>query len=134
MAQGHISLSKREFLLAGLVVEISAHPGASARASAAGGPASPSARETAGDGAVVRAHTSAREGGLTARSGDGGRANRSARPPAMPATVLRRVFGSEAGERWRGTGGGRGSWGWGQFDWWRPRVAGPRRSGGCSRR
>jgi hypothetical protein len=45
-----------------------AHPGASA----AGGPAGPSARETMGDGAVARAHTSARGGGLTARSSDGG--------------------------------------------------------------
>jgi hypothetical protein len=39
------------------------------RVSAAAGP---SARETAGDGAVAWAHTSAREGGLMARSGDGG--------------------------------------------------------------
>jgi hypothetical protein len=52
--------------------EILAHPGASARAGAAGGPAGPSSRETAGDGAVAWAHTSAREGGLTARSDNGG--------------------------------------------------------------
>jgi hypothetical protein len=54
---------KRVFLLAG-PGEILAHPGASARAGAAGGPAGPSARETAGDGVVARAHTSAREGGF----------------------------------------------------------------------
>jgi hypothetical protein len=76
---------KREFLLAG--------PGGDF------GPVGPSVRETAGDGAVAWAHTSAREGGLTARSGDGGGGNRSARPPAMPTTVLRRGSGSEAGER-----------------------------------
>ena len=62
---------KRVFLLAG-PGGILAHPGASARAGAAGGPAGPSSRETAGDGAVAWAHTSAREGGLTARSDNGG--------------------------------------------------------------
>jgi hypothetical protein len=72
---------RREFLLAGPGGEILAHPGASARASAAGGP---SARETAGDGTMARAHTSAREGGLTAWSIDGGGERSSrARPPVQ---------------------------------------------------
>jgi hypothetical protein len=35
-----------------------------ARTSTVGGPAGPSARETVGDGAVARAHTSARGGGV----------------------------------------------------------------------
>jgi hypothetical protein len=48
----------------------------------AGGPSSPSARETAGDGDVAWAHTSAREGGLMARSDDGGGERwTGARPP-----------------------------------------------------
>jgi hypothetical protein len=46
--------------------EILAHPGA------AGGPAGSSVREMVGNGAMVRAHTSARGGGLTAWSSDGG--------------------------------------------------------------
>jgi hypothetical protein len=41
-----------------------AHPGASARGGAAGGPLGPSAGETVGNGAVAWAHTSARGGGV----------------------------------------------------------------------
>jgi hypothetical protein len=41
-----------------------------ARAGVAGDPRGPSAGKTSGNGAVARAHTSARGGGLTARSGD----------------------------------------------------------------
>jgi hypothetical protein len=71
---------KRVFLLDG-PGGILAHSGASARAGAAGGPAGPIARETTGDGAVAQAHTSAREGGLTARDNDGGGRSTGARPP-----------------------------------------------------
>jgi hypothetical protein len=63
--------------------EILAHPGASA----AGGPHGPSARETVGDGVVVRAHTSAREGRLTERSsngGGGGKVDRSSTAGEIP--------------------------------------------------
>jgi hypothetical protein len=113
--------------------EILAHPGASARAGAAGGPAGPSARETTGDGAMARAHTLAREGGLTARSSDGGgEVDRS----STAGEILRRFSAVGPvlwrGERWRGTGRDRGSRGWGQFDRRGPRVAGPQRGGGCS--
>jgi hypothetical protein len=71
---------KRVFLLAepgGFL----AHLGMSARAGAAGGPAGPTARETAGDGAVAWAHMPARGGGLTARSSNGGGRSTRARPP-----------------------------------------------------
>jgi hypothetical protein len=54
---------RREFLLAGPGGDFGPHGRERARAGTAGGPASPSARETAGDGAVARAHTSARGGG-----------------------------------------------------------------------
>jgi hypothetical protein len=60
--------------------------------------------------------------------------NRSARPPVMLAAVLRHDPNFATGKWWRGTGGGRGSQGWGQFDRRRPRVAGPRRGGGRSLR
>jgi hypothetical protein len=72
--------------------------------------------------------------GLTARSRRrrGGELT-GARPLVKSRAVLRRGSGSVAGERWRGTGGGRGSRGWGQFDRRGPRVAGPRRGGGRSR-
>jgi hypothetical protein len=52
----------------------------------------------------------------------------------MPAAVLRRGPSFATGKWWRGTGGGRGSQGWGQFDRRRPMVTGPRRGGGRSRR
>jgi hypothetical protein len=67
---------KRVFLLAGSGGDFGPPGRERARAGAAGGSAGPSARETAGDVAVVRAHTSAREGGLTARSSDGGGGSR----------------------------------------------------------
>jgi hypothetical protein len=58
-----------------------AHPNASARGGAAGGPLDPSARETAGNG-VARAHTSARGGGVNGveRATEGGKST-GARPP-----------------------------------------------------
>jgi hypothetical protein len=81
--------------------EILAHPGASARAGAAGGPASPSARETAGDGVVARTHTSARGGGLTARSSDGGgEVDRSSTAGEIPWR-----FSAVGPVLWRGSGG-----------------------------
>jgi hypothetical protein len=57
-----------------------AHPGASARRGVAGGPAGPSAREMAGDGAVARAHTSARGVNGAEQRRRGGRST-GARPP-----------------------------------------------------
>jgi hypothetical protein len=54
---------RREFLLAGPGGDFGPPGRECARAGAAGVPASPSAREMAGDGAVARAHTSARGGG-----------------------------------------------------------------------
>jgi hypothetical protein len=48
--------------------------------------------------------------------------------------VLRWDLGFATGKWWQGMGGGRGSRGWGQFDRRRPRVAGPWRGGGRSRR
>jgi hypothetical protein len=102
---------------------ISAHPGASA----AGGPLGPSAGETVGNGAVARAQTSAGGGGVNgaARATEGGEST-GARPP------VKSRGGSPPWVRF--CGGGRGSRGWGQFDRRRPRVAGPRRGGGRSRR
>jgi hypothetical protein len=81
--------------------EILAHPGASERARVAGGPAGPSARKTVGDGAMARAHTSAREGGLTARSSDrGGEVDRS----STTGEISRR-FSAVGPVLWRGSGG-----------------------------
>jgi hypothetical protein len=72
-----------------------------ARGGAAGGPAGPTARETAGDGAVARAHTSAREGGLTARGSDGGgEVDRSS-----TAGEITRRFCAMGPVLWRGSGG-----------------------------
>jgi hypothetical protein len=79
------------------------------------------------------AHASARGGGVNGAEWQRRGVNRSALPPVMPAAVLCRDPGFTTGKWWRGTGGGRGSWGWGQFDRRRPRVAGPRRGGGHSR-
>jgi hypothetical protein len=126
---------ERVFLLAGSGGDFGPPGHERACASAAGGPAGPSVRETAGDGAVAQAHMPGRgrRADDAERATEGG-VNRSARPPVVPATVLRPGSGSEAGERWRGTGRGRGSQGWGQFDRRGPRVDGPRRGGGCSRR
>jgi hypothetical protein len=75
--------------------EILAHPGA------VGGPAGPSATETTGDGAVARAHTSAREGGLTARSSDGG----GGVDRSSTAGEIRRWFSAVGPVLWRGSGG-----------------------------
>jgi hypothetical protein len=59
-----------------------AHPGASARGGAAGGPLGPSAGETVGNGTVARAHTSVRGGGVNGaeRATEGGKST-GARPP-----------------------------------------------------
>jgi hypothetical protein len=70
----------------------------------------------------------------TERATEGVGANRSARPPVMPTAVLRRDPGFVTGTGGRAPGGGWGSGGWGQFDRRRPRVAGPWRGGGRSRR
>jgi hypothetical protein len=113
---------------------VSAQPSASARAGAAGGPAGPRRSGTARADAVGAGPRVSERRGLTAGSGAGGGVNGSARPPVMPAAFLRRDPGFATGKWWRGTGGGSGSWGWGQFDRRRPRVAGPRRGGGRSRR
>jgi hypothetical protein len=97
---------KRVFLLAGPGGEILAHPGASARAGAAGGPAGPSARETTRDGAVARAHTLVREGGLTTRSSDGGgEVDRSSIAGEIP-----RRFSVVGPVLWRGSGGEARAW------------------------
>jgi hypothetical protein len=85
-------------------VEILAQPGASARASVAGGLAGPSARETVGDGAVAWAHTSAREGGLTARSGDGGGGGGEGRRSTTASEIPWR-FSAVGPVLWRGSGG-----------------------------
>jgi hypothetical protein len=55
---------KREFLLAGPGGDFDPPGRERARASAAGGPVVPSARETTGNGVVAWAHMSAREGGF----------------------------------------------------------------------
>jgi hypothetical protein len=68
---------------------------------AVGGPAGPSATETTGDGAVARAHTSAREGGLTARSSDGG----GGVDRSSTAGEIRRWFSAVGPVLWRGSGG-----------------------------
>jgi hypothetical protein len=52
-----------------------------ARGGATDGPLGPSAGETAGNDAVARAHTSARGGGLTARSGRRRGRSIGAQPP-----------------------------------------------------
>jgi hypothetical protein len=61
------------------------------------------------------------------RATEGGGKPTGARPPVKPWV---RFYGGGAVAR---HGRGRGSWRWGQFDRWRPRVAGPWRGGGCSR-
>jgi hypothetical protein len=72
--------------------KILAHPGA------IGGP---SAGETAENGAVARAHTSARGGGLTAQSSDGGgEVDRSSTAGEIP-----RRFSAVGPVLWRGSGG-----------------------------
>jgi hypothetical protein len=79
--------------------------GISARRAWAGGPAGPWRSDAARADAVgVGPRVSERRGG-------GGGANRSARPPVRSAAVLRRESGFATKEWWRGTGGGRGSWG-----------------------
>jgi hypothetical protein len=89
-----------------------------ARARARGracGPAGPAARGRRRGTAPWRgAHTPAREGltAWTATEGAGGVRSESGRR-RNPAAVLRRWSGSTAGRQWRGTGGCRGSRGWG---------------------
>jgi hypothetical protein len=109
-----------------------AHPGASA--GAAGGPAGPTARGGGRRGTALwrDAHTPARGEGLTARTATEGGGRPEFDRRWNSAAVLRRGSGSAAGRQWRGTGGGRGSQGWGQFDRRGPRAAGPWRGGGCS--
>jgi hypothetical protein len=92
---------KRVFLLAGPGGDFGPPRRERACAGAAGGSAGPSARETVGDDAVVRAHTSAREGCLTARSSDGGgEVDRS----STAGEILRR-FSAVGPVLWRGSGG-----------------------------
>jgi hypothetical protein len=76
-----------------------------------------------------RGTTRQRGRGETASRGEGG--ERSAvgenRSPVNPMAVPRRWSGSGWTGWWQSTSGGRGSQRWGQFDRWRPGVAGPRR-------
>jgi hypothetical protein len=73
----------------------------------------------------------ARGRGLTAWNGDGGKREPvGVRPPMKSCGGSPRESGFATGEWWRGTGGGRGSRRWGQFDRWRPEVAGPRQVAG----
>jgi hypothetical protein len=115
---------------------ISAHPGANARARARLAAQLAQQRGTAGEQRCDAGPTCQRGGGgLTARAvtkGGGGRPWFDRRWES--AAVLRRGSGSAVGRWWCGTGGGRRSQGWGQFDRRGPRAAGPRRGGGCSRR
>jgi hypothetical protein len=102
------SLGQRVFL---------AQPSASARGRGRR-PSRPTKEQRSSGGRRGRGPTRQREErGLTARSGRRRGVNRLARPPVMPAAVLRRDPGFATGKWWRGTGGGRGSRGWGQFDW-----------------
>jgi hypothetical protein len=95
---------KRNFQLAGSG-GISAHPGASARARRACGPAGPAVR---GDGGGRRRgagpHAREREG-LTALTATEGGGSTGVRPATSPAAVLRRGSGSSAGKWWRSMGG-----------------------------
>jgi hypothetical protein len=65
---------------------------------------------------VARAHKPGREraDGVDDNRGRGG--STGVRPAVESTAVLHRGFGSAAGRRWRGRGGGRRSQGWGQFD------------------
>jgi hypothetical protein len=111
--------------------EILAHPGASACAGARqeAQPAHQRGRRRRGAGPHVS------EGrGLTARSSDGGGRSTGARPPVKSRGGSPPWVRFLGGGGVAGPGGGGGPWGWGQFDRWRPRVAGPRRGGGYSRR
>jgi hypothetical protein len=91
---------ERVFLLAG-PGEILAHLGVSACTDAVGGPLGPSAGETAGNGAVARAHTSARGGGLTAWS----RRWRGGADRGSAAGEIPRWFSVVGPVLWRGSGG-----------------------------
>jgi hypothetical protein len=92
----------------------SAQPSNSTRAGATGGPRRSGAARA--DVVGVGPRASERRGVNGAKRATEG-VNRLARPPVMPAAVLRRDPGFATGKWWRGTGGGRGSRGWGQFDW-----------------
>jgi hypothetical protein len=90
------------------------------------------ARDGATD--VVGAGPRAREGEGRRRQGGGGGERSAAgenRSPVNPTVVPRRWSGSGWTGWWQSTSGGRGSRRWGQFDQWRPRVAGPRRVAGA---
>jgi hypothetical protein len=80
----------------------------------------------------AQAHVPERERRDSVRGGGGERSvageNRS---PVNPTEVPRRWSGSGWTGWWQSTSGGRGSRRWGQFDRWRPRVAGPRRVAGA---
>jgi hypothetical protein len=101
----------------------SAQPSANARAGAAGSPAGPRRTGAARADAVGAGPRVSERRGVNGveRATEGG-ANRLARPPVMPVAVLRRDPGFATGKLWRGTGYGRGSREWGQFDRRRPRV------------
>jgi hypothetical protein len=112
-----------------------ASAGARARARA-GGPAGPRRSGAARADAVGAGPCVSERRGVTAWSGrrrGGGRTGR-ARPSVRSMAVLRREPGFATEERWRGTGGGRGSWWRGQFGQRVLGVAGPRCGGGRSRR
>jgi hypothetical protein len=89
----------------------------------------------AGDDATdaVGAGPRAREG--EGRRRQGGVGERSAAgenwSPVNPTAVPRRWSGSGWTGWWQSTSGGRGTRRWGQFDRWRPGVAGPWRVAGA---
>jgi hypothetical protein len=74
-----------------------------------------------------------REGEGRRRQGGGGERSAAGenRSPVNPTAVPRRWSGSGWTGWWQSTSGGRGSRRWGQFDRWRPEVAGPRRVAGA---
>jgi hypothetical protein len=105
-------------------------PGASARAGARLRPSWPGLEgATAGNGAVARAHTPGRGGGVNgvATTDEGGEVRPEPGWRRTPAAVLCRWSGSTAGRWWRGTSECGGSRGWDQFGLRWPMAAGPRR-------
>jgi hypothetical protein len=89
-------------------------------------------RGTARQTPWARVHAPEREGGDGVRGEGGGRsAAGENRSPVNPTAVPRRWSGSGWTGWWQSTSGGRGSQRWGQFDWWRPRVVGPRWAAGA---
>jgi hypothetical protein len=87
---------------------ISAHPGASAHASVAGGPVGPAARDDGGTVLRCGAHMPARGREFNDAGGNGGRGGRPGSDRRWESVaVLRRGSGSAAGRWWCCTGGGR---------------------------